>query len=205
MRIICIGQPKTGTKTMSSIFYQFKYKVSMNPINAVIKKPRGYIETLQIDNGYIDLNNFFNNISYLHYNLNHFNFFHDAPYSFNYKLINEQYPDTKFILTIRDENDWFNSSLNYQHKFNMVNKNLLNIIYGQYIILEEHKSEVIALYRKYNNDVIAYFEDKADKLLIINVCDKNKDERNILNQIGSFINEEIPPDFIFPHANAQVY
>lgn len=204
MKIICVGQPKTGTKTLAAIFTHLNYKVSGNPHNVVIKKPKGYIETMKIDNTFIDLNNFFNNISYLHINLNMFDFFHDIPYSFNYKLIYEQYPDSKFIFTIRDENDWFNSLLHYQ-KTKAVNKNLLNIIYGEYIILQEHKSKVIDLYRKYNANIIAYFKDKPDKLLIINLCEKNKDEQLILNKIESFINNKIPSDFIFPHVNSQVY
>jgi hypothetical protein len=133
-----------------------------------------------------------------------FDFFHDVPYSFNYKLINEQYPDTKYILTIRDENDWFNSLLYYQHIPNMVNKNLLNIIYGKYVILEEHKPEVIYLYRKYNADVITYFKDKPDKLLILNLCEINN-EKDILNKICSFIGKEIQSDFIFPHINKGTY
>jgi hypothetical protein len=203
MKIICVGQPKTGTKTLAAIFTHLNYKVSGNPHNVVIKKSKGYIETMKIDNAYIDINHFFNNINYLHENLNMFDFFHDVPYSFNYKLINEQYPDTKFIFTTRDENDWFNSLLYYQKIY--VNKNIINILYRQYIILEEHKPKVIDLYRKYNADVIIYFKDKPDKLLIINLCEKNKDEKDILDKIGSFIGNEIPSDFIFPHVNAQLY
>jgi|688.fasta_scaffold82482_4 hypothetical protein len=164
IKIICVGQLKTGTKTLAAIFNHLNYKVSGNPHNVVIKKPKGYIETMKIDNTFIDLNKFFNNINYLHDNLKNFDFFHDVPYSFNYKLINEQYPDTKFIFTIRDENDWFNSLLHYQKIY--VNKNIINILYHQYIILEEHKAAVINLYRKYNADIIAYFKDKPDKLLI---------------------------------------
>jgi hypothetical protein len=205
MKIICVGQPKTGTKTLAAIFINLNYKVSGNPYNVIIKNPEGYIETCKIDNIFIDLNKFFNNISYLHDNLNMFDFFHDVPYSCNYKLINEQYPDTKFVFTIRDENDWFKSLLHYQQIPNSVNKNLLNIMYGEYVILEEHKPKVIDLYRKYNADVITYFKDKPDKLLIINLCEKNKDERLILDQIGSFIGKEIPSDFIFPYINKGTY
>jgi hypothetical protein len=205
MKIICVGQNKTGTLTLTHIFKELKYKVSGDPYNVVIKKPKGYIETMQIDNAFIDLNNFFNNISYLYDNLNMFDFFHDMPYLFNYKLINEQYPDSKFILTTRDENDWFKSLLEYTKRPNMFNKNLLNIMYGEYVILEEHKPKVIDLYRKYNADVITYFKDKPDKLLIINLCEKNKDERLILDQIGSFIGKEIPSDFIFPYINKGTY
>ena len=205
MKIVCVGQPKTGTKTLAAIFRNLNYKVSSNPENAIIKRPKGYIETMKVDNAYINLNRFFNNIDYLHNNLKNLDFFHDVPYSFNYKLINEQYPGTKFIFTIRDENDWFNSLFNYQSIPNVVNKNLMNIVYGQYIINLKHKEEVINLYRKYNNDVIEYFKDKPDKLLVINVCEKNKDEKKILDQIGSFIGKKNPANLKFPHSNSQKY
>ena len=32
MKVICIGQPKTGTKTLADIFIKLKYKTNSNPI-----------------------------------------------------------------------------------------------------------------------------------------------------------------------------
>jgi hypothetical protein len=183
-KIICVGQPKTGTKTLAEIFTLLGIKVSSNPNIYKI-----------------------NNISYLQKNLEIFDFFHDIPYSFNYELIDKQYPDSKFILTIRDENDWFKSLINYQHIPNMSSCYLLNVMYHHEIILNEHKEDVIDLYQKYNNDVITYFKNTPEKLLIINLCDKNKNknETDIIQKICQFTNLKTPNNFVLPHVNSQTY
>jgi hypothetical protein len=200
-KIICVGQPKTGTKTLKQIFEQLGKKVSGDP-QCFIKNN---IEYVTVNNIPIDTNNFFNNISYLDKNLEMFDFFHDVPYSFNYELIDKQYPDSKFILTIRHEEDWFTSLINYQYKPNASSKCLLNAIYHHEIILNEHKEEVIELYRKYNNDIITYFKDIPEKLLIINLCDKNKNKYDIIQKISGFTNLKISNNFVFPHTNSQKY
>jgi hypothetical protein len=202
-KIICVGQPKTGTKTLAEIFTLLGIKVSSNPNIYKINN----IEYSEVNSIPIDTNNFFNNISYLQKNLEIFDFFHDIPYSFNYELIDKQYPDSKYILTIRDEEDWFKSLINYQHIPNMSSCSLLNVIYHHEIIMEEHKNEVIELYRKYNNDVITYFKDVPEKLLIINLCDKNKNknETDIIQKICQFTNLKTPNNFVLPHVNSQTY
>jgi hypothetical protein len=202
-KIICVGQPKTGTKTLAEIFTLLGIKVSSNPNIYKINN----IEYSEVNSIPIDTNNFFNNISYLQKNLEIFDFFHDIPYSFNYELIDKQYPDSKFILTIRDENDWFKSLINYQHIPNMSSCYLLNVMYHHEIILNEHKEDVIDLYQKYNNDVITYFKNTPEKLLIINLCDKNKNknETDIIQKICQFTNLKTPNNFVLPHVNSQTY
>jgi hypothetical protein len=200
-KIICLGQPKTGTKTLKQIFVQLGKKASGDPL-CFLRNNSDYTTVNDIP---IDTNNFFNNISYLQKNLEMFDFFHDVPYSFNYELIDKQYPDSKYILTIRDEEDWFKSLINYQHIPNMSSCSLLNVIYHHEIIMEEHKNEVIELYRKYNNDVITYFKDVPEKLLIINLCDKTKNNTEIIQKITDFTKLVIPMNFVFPHVNSQKY
>lgn len=200
IKIICIGQPKTGTKTMKDIFLQLGKKCCSNPS---INNDNDYI--LLDNNIILDQNNFFNNINYILKNLNNFDFFHDIPYSFNYKEIDNIYPNSKFILTLRDENEWFKSILNYQKIKNAVLPSILKVIYGHKLITEDLKEEIITKYNKYNNDIISYFSDKPEKLIIINICDKNKNEEKIIEQICRFINIDIPVNFNFPHKNAQYY
>jgi hypothetical protein len=84
-------------------------------------------------------------------------------------------------------------------------KKIFNVIYHHEIILEEHKEEVIGLYRKYNNDVIAYFKNTPEKLLIINLCDKTKNETDIIQKICQFTTLKTPNNFVFPHVNSQKY
>jgi hypothetical protein len=200
-KIICVGQPKTGTKTLKNIFEQLGKKCSGDP-RCFLRDNRDYTTINDIP---IDINNFFNNISYFHKHLKTFDFFHDVPYSFNYELIDKQYPDSKFILTIRDEEEWFKSLFNYQYLPGAVSLSILNVIYHHEIIMEEHKNEVIELYRKYNNDVITYFKDVPEKLLIINLCDKTKNNTEIIQKITDFTKLVIPMNFVFPHVNSQKY
>ena len=202
-KIICVGQPKTGTKTLKQIFVQLGRKASGDPL-CFLRNNSDYLTVNDIP---IDTNNFFYNISYLQKNLEIFDFFHDVPYSFNYELIDKQYPDSKFILTIRDEDDWFKSLFHYVRLPlpECSPKKLLNAIYHHEIILEEHKEEVIGLYRKYNNDVITYFKDTPEKLLIVNLCDKNKNTSEIIQKISDFTKLTISNNFVFPHENSQKY
>lgn len=202
-KIICVGQPKTGTKTLKQIFVQLGRKASDDPLCFL----RNNSDYTTVNNIPIDTNNFFNNISYLQKNLEMFDFFHDVPYSFNYELIDKKYPNSKFILTIRDEEEWFKSLFHYQHLKQPVAspKKILNVIYHHEIIFIENKEEVIKLYRKYNNDVITYFKKTPEKLLIINLCDKSKNESEISKKICRFTNLNTNNNFVFPHENSQIY
>ena len=202
-KIICVGQPKTGTKTLKHIFQQLGKKVNDDPLCRLKYTGNDFI---QINNNIlIDTNNFFNNIDYLDKNLKMFDFFHDIPYSFNYELIDKKYPNSKFILTIRDEEEWFKSLFHYQHIPGASTKKILNVIYHHEIIFIEHKEEVIKLYRKYNNDVITYFKNTPEKLLIINLCDKSKNETEIIQKICRFTKLNTNNKFVFPHVNSQIY
>jgi hypothetical protein len=80
-------------------------------------------------------------------------------------------------------------------------------MYHHEIILNEHKEDVIDLYQKYNNDVITYFKNTPEKLLIINLCDKNKNknETDIIQKICQFTNLKTPNNFVLPHVNSQTY
>ena len=111
----------------------------------------------------------------------------------------------KFILTIRDEEDWFKSLFHYVRLPQSSSKKLLNVIYHHVIIMNEHKEEVIELYRKYNNDIITYFKDTPEKLLIINLCDKNENKSDIIQKISDFTKLTISNNFVFPHENSQKY
>ena len=87
---------------MAKIFKLLNYTVNENPI------------CLNEDDDFVLLDN---NISYYtndnilkcHNNIEMFEAFHDYPYSFNYEYINTIFPYSKFILTIRNSDEWFNS------------------------------------------------------------------------------------------------
>ena len=191
MKYICIGQPKTGTKTIAKIFNLLNFKVNNNPLCFDDNE-----DFIMLDNNI----SYYTNDSILkcHNNIETFEAFHDYPYSFNYEYINNNFSDSKFILTIRDNDKWFNSLINYQHIPNSVNKNLLKKLYGYNIVSLENKTDVISKYNEYNTNIIKYFDDKPCKLIIL---DLTKD--NIKNKLNDFLKINI--DFEIPHENKQTY
>jgi hypothetical protein len=191
MKYICIGQPKTGTKTIAKIFNLLNFKVNNNPLCFNDNE-----DFIMLDNNI----SYYTNDSILkcHNNIETFEAFHDYPYSFNYEYINNNFSDSKFILTIRDSDKWFNSLINYQHIPNSTNKNLLKKLYGYNIVSLENKTDVISKYNEYNTNIIKYFDDKPCKLIIL---DLTKD--NIKNKLNDFLKINI--DFEIPHENKQTY
>ena len=195
MKYICIGQPKTGTKTMAKIFSLLNLKVNPNPI--CFNSCDDFI-LLNDDILYYFMSD---NISKCHHNIENFDAFHDYPYSFNYEYVNNVFPESKFILTIRDDESWFNSLINYQHLPGASNRFFLEKLYGYKVILPENKKDVIFKYNEYNANIINFFQDKQDKLLIINLTAEDKND--IKMKLGEFLQKTI--DFEIPHENKQTY
>jgi len=193
MKYVCVGQPKTATKTMAKIFKLLNFNVNNNPV--CLNKNEDFI---LIDNNISYYTN--DTILKCHNNIKTFDAFHDYPYSFNYEYINDNFPDSKFILTIRDRDSWFNSIINYQYIENASNKNLLKKLYGYEIILLENKEKVISKYNEYNLNIIKYFQREPHKLLIL---DLTKGHDNIKNKLNTFLKKNI--DFEIPCENKQVY
>jgi len=208
MKIICVGQPKTCTKTLANIFIKLGYNVNSNPLCFNLND-----EYILLDNNikyyaYDDINTT-NNI--IEKNITFFDAFHDIPYSFSYEYIYKLYPDSKFILTLRDEESWFKSLFNYQSIPNATNENFLYKLYGyKHITYDNYNdiffifnnyNDIIIKYKKYNEDIINFFADKNTSLLIINLV--NLDHSIELKKIGDFLNTKI--NFDCPHINKQIY
>ena len=194
MKVVCCGQIKTGTKSMAKLFKLLKLKVNSNPI--CLKFDADYI---LLDNNYKYYTN--SKINAVDKNISLFQAFHDYPYSYNYEYIHSLYPDTYFILTIREPNDWFNSFLKYQNLPGATNWNLIKKLYGHNKFTLENKEEIIKKYNTYNKNIEFFFKDKPN-LLIINLCNKKDDDENkILQQIKDFLN--INFNFKLPHENKQ--
>jgi hypothetical protein len=193
-KIICVGQPKTGTKTLADIFLKLNLKTNSNPL------------CINEENIILLDNNFklFIDAEYdiLEKNLEYYDAFHDIPYSYNYEYIYNKYQYSKFILTIRDSEDWFKSLYNYQFIVNAVDKRIIFKLYGYEYIDITNKYNVINSYEKYNQNVINFFKDKPNSLLVINIINSD-DKQYELNKIADFLNMKI--DFSLSHINKQNY
>ncbi len=123
--------------------------------------------------------------------------FEDRPWNIwkMYQLLDKRFPNSRFILTIRNSENWWKSVERWisvtkpwmacRYREHLGSKNLL-------------KENMIAAYEQYNREVLSYFQEK-NKLLIINL-----EEGLCWEPICKFFDKEIP-DVPFPHANKQSY
>lgn len=129
--------------------------------------------------------------------------FQDVPFSAPYvfKHLDTHYPNSKFVLTIRDSDEqWFNSIVRFhsklwgenglpptQHELEKANYvtqdyalKVSKFMYGDELYNEKiYKS----IYNNHNKEVISYFKDRPDDLLVVNVA-KKEDYKKFCNFIG---------------------
>ncbi len=121
----------------------------------------------------------------------------DRPWNVHdmYQRLYAQYPDSLFILTVRDEDDWWRSVYRWitVEKPQVQSRYLLHFRTGAI-----DRVDFIRAYREYNAEVIAWFESNApDRLLVLEmgVGDEWK-------EICGFFGVPIPP-VPYPHVNRQ--
>lgn len=100
----------------------------------------------------------------------------DAPIPHLYRELDNAYPNSKFILTIRNEGEWLRSvEKHFDPRFNEFSKEwdtdpfthrMHRQIYGR----EKFDREVfLAAYRAHNAAVLEYFRDRPNDLLVMNM------------------------------------
>jgi hypothetical protein len=131
--------------------------------------------------------------------------FQDVPFSLpnTFKMLDEKFPNSKFILTIRDSPDiWYKSLTNFHAKLfgNGKTPNKSDLIKAKYaypgyaweinrICYNSPEDDIynkdilIQHYIDYNNSVIDYFKTQPEKLIVVNLSEPNAAERicNFLN------------------------
>jgi hypothetical protein len=176
MKIFCIGFNKTGTTTLSSI-------MENNNISVAPQRPfECNLESFFYEN----FSTFTNMIKNDYYD---YTFFQDVPFSFPnfYRILDEEFKNSKFILTIRDnENEWYESLIRF-HKNGFPNFynpkkiggylyqglvfNILTKVYGS-PKTNPYDSDILKFsYLKHIQDVKDYFQNRKDDLLVVNVSD----------------------------------
>ncbi len=178
-KIFCIGKNKTGTTSLTKAFRDMEFIIGNQSdaegmIGDYIKKDFTriieYCKTAE--------------------------FFQDVPFSMpeTYKVLDKAYPNSKFILTVRDDaSQWYNSITKFHAKlFGNGNiptwDDLKNATYKYKGWMHEvmratsnltdsdepyDKTKLTNLYEKYNQEVMCYFENRPNDLLIINLSDKD--------------------------------
>lgn len=124
----------------------------------------------------------------------------DNPWFCLYKLIDERFPESKFIFYEREVNSWYESACKYFKAKNMVGKNTPTMF--KYIYGEDHscplsnKEQWIKTYLNHSNNVRSYFKNRPkDFLEIADFNDKSA------QQIGNFLGYENSQKLKMPHIN----
>lgn len=143
--------------------------------------------------------------------------FQDAPFSYpyTYQALDEHFPGSKFILTIRDTPDqWYESLIRFHsrifgHGSLPTSEDLKNAryLYKGYIFTAHqllyhtpeddlyNKEILISHYENHNKAVIDYFKDRKDDLLVINIAKPGAYE-----QLCTFLGIKYTGEE-FPHMN----
>jgi hypothetical protein len=91
--------------------------------------------------------------------------FKDRPWNCNFhKELHQKYPNSKFILTIRDPEQWWESVkgwIDSKHA-DKINKQKLIEIYEIHLGTNFNKEDFIGAYIRYNNNIIDYFKDNIN-------------------------------------------
>ncbi|RLD45736.1 MAG: hypothetical protein DRJ05_00225 [Bacteroidetes bacterium] len=176
MKIFGIGFHKTGTKTLKSSFEMLGYKVTgyrkdlLEPIKR--KKYKAISRVVKEHDA-----------------------FQDNPWPLLYKTLDKKFPGSKFILTIRDDEKWIKSVVNF---FGNESTDMRKWIYG--IGYPSGNEELyLRVYKKHNADVKEYFKNRPNDLLLIDLTTGEGWEK-----ICPFLGKQIPKKN-FPHINKGIY
>lgn len=109
----------------------------------------------------------------------------DIPVIAHYKQLDKKFPNSKFIYTFREKEDWLNSMEKYlprKKNFGLAEWQLNNriAVYGQ---LEYDKTVFAKKYDEHDNDIRSYFKGREQDLLILDICGGEGTEK-----LFSFIN-----------------
>jgi len=185
-KVFCIGRNKTGTTSLAWFFRHNGYKVG-NQEKAELLMPDW------------KRRDFTRIIDYC----KTADMFQDVPFSLDdtYKVVDQAYPGSKFILSVRSSpEEWFNSLLSHhskrfsttpgmppseedlrQFKYRKKYKGWLlfafEATFGYPSVPLYDKQTYMAYYNTHNSKVINYFESKPESLLILNLSEAHAFEK----------------------------
>jgi len=190
-KTFCIGYNKTGTTSLEYYFRALGYNVPCQQTQESILTDAMY-------KGDFDKVKEF---------ISDYDFFQDMPFSQEdwWIVADVLFPNSKFILTVREEQSWYTSYYNwhksvlgfdtptldyiknntsYIHDKYIYNINKRQVSYAENTLLKQNwdklynKNLLIDLYTKRNTRIMSYFQDR-DNLLVIDLS-KEKDTNRIL-------------------------
>jgi hypothetical protein len=199
MKIFCVGYNKTGTTSLSEIFHKNNFLVAP-------QKPFECNMESYFFDSYDTIVKMIKN-DYFQYS-----FFQDLPFSLPnlYKTLYENFPDAKFILTVRDNEDiWYNSIVRFHKKIfsnfrnpseiswtykGLIFKKLTQV-YGAPKYSPYDYDSLTKSYLKHIEDVENFFKHKKNSLIKINLKDPD-----LIDNLEAFLDINLQNRDV-PHLN----
>ena len=123
-----------------------------------------------------------------------FDAFQDNPWPILYRQLDEKFPRSKFILTLRPTHEWLRSIVRH---FGVEETPMRRWIYGEGHP-SGHEDVYAARYDQHNREVVAYFKNRPQDLLVMDITSGDDWEK-----LCPFLHAAIP-DFPFPQANTAI-
>jgi len=122
-----------------------------------------------------------------------FDAFQDNPWPILYKELDERFPGSKFVLTVRSTSDWIKSVVNH---FAEEETPMREWIYG---VGRPKGNEAIYIerYERHNREVMEYFKNREEDLLILDIAGGEG-----WGKLCPFLGKGTPP-MPFPCANTK--
>ena len=170
-KVFCIGFHKTGTKSLGHALKRLGYRVA-GPVGA--RNPRIAQQAVAIALALAT----------------DFDAFNDNPWPMLYKTLDATFPDSRFILTMRDEKRWMRSMVDY---FGTKDTPMRRWIYGAGTP-RGNEATYLARYRRHNAEVLAYFAGRDDFLVLD--LERGQGWAELCAFLGAAV-----PEHPFPHLN----
>jgi len=173
-KIFGVGFQKTGTSTLGRALEILDYSVRA-------ETPAALIPILKGDQNWIR--------KYV----SRFDALEDTPWYMIYEDLDRLFPGSKFILTLRDEESWYKSVCSHIRDLRSAHHEW---IYGKGKGLpKDDKANALKIYNTHNNNVLDYFKDRSEDLLLLDFTKGDQWEELCL-----FLGKEVP-EIPFPHLN----
>ena len=179
-KVIGIGLPKTGTTTLGYCFRRFGYKHRTYDMDLAVQVKKKQLDVVLEE-------------------AEKYETFEDWPWFLIYKELDQRFPNSKFILTLRKDTETYVRSLQGHHERQGIRKHDFVKPHWCDDVFEVNPSEwdyekSARRYEQHNRDVLAYFAGRINKDLLV-VCWENGDG---LSELSRFLNKQ-PPNEPFPH------
>jgi hypothetical protein len=171
-RVFCIGWHKTGTTTLGLALIKLGYSVLGCRLDMVHPLRAGNTETV------LDL-------------AGRFDALQDVPWAALYRELDDRFPGSRFILTVREEQKWLESAARH---FRDVNIPLHEWLYGTGRLIG-NEALYLERYREHNSAVKVYFRNRKEDLLIMNL-----ERGDGWETLCTHLNCKAPAG-VFPHEN----